>query len=1270
MSITLHKKPTCIIAALAFCSMIITGLTLLHAPVSAAPSTNYNSVPVRKALLTGVYRCYNSGAIMSEIPALTSFDSFSDLVVAYTGQDYHTYVALPSGLTNITDNDIDCKNLFIGDETGLGTEGGTFEGILSLAGKPAGSLTPEQKVPFLNGLGYTRISNDDNNCIGYFTYQQEASRMGNKPITTDGICAKVDEQGIITELTVDRSKSDYYLAGADQQLSGAPPFFSIVNGKVSIARAGTITALGVGSSWDDFQKNFRETVSGLGDGNGNFSYTYNVPGGGGIKTVLKYTLDHGSVEENNVGDASYGFVHGSSRDAANTAINYLSNGSLANYEALQFSDKEKLSLLLMSLKEYFYEGVDDEYWVCDVADWADYGGYPENYAINVSPEGKTGSKCRLNPSKVHQDRTNGTIHGFNGAYFDSAGRNNLDLLATIAEINKLADALPNNTVLDINETPQEPEEVSGTTACFENAGALGWIACPVLEAAGGLTRTLYYFIEENFLQLDGSLITTEGVRSGWRQFREFANIVFVIVFIIVILAQLTGIGISNYNVKKILPRLITVVVLVNVSFLLCQLAVDVSNIVGYGIRNLFDSFAQTAANAAGGVPFDFMTVAGGVLGSAFAVGATATVTAVFAITIPWELWLFPIILAVIGCLISIFFFLIILGVRQAGVIVLIALAPVAIVCYALPNTKTVFDRWRKLLSGLLLVYPICGLLMGGGQFASTLLLIVGHEGDVGAFFTIVAMLMSVVPFFLIPSVLRNSMAAAGNLGAKISQFGKGISGGITRGIRNSEWGKNFQRQRQMSYDLKATQKLQKKREQKLAEGKDLGRGASRRLFLHTSAYNRAASEDIRAGGGQELLAPGTPAYEAAQANTANTQLADDTKARRSVYESTMNTGNAIAMGAEYGKALEHLHANPTDRNALVNVRALQDILSETDDGRGQVQSQMNRVLNNHRDFYSSAAAKTQDSALSQAARHLSSAYGGQYKKTNRGTFAMINDFTNKDFSKAFGQSSDGMQYGISEQDGAARSSYYDQAGMTSYTAQTLPEADEGALQGISNTLDGMAELEKNGVTLSEHSAMQRSQIVATAGDALGNANIHMKPKVAEQLQSMVIKGNSAQTIGGTNANALNRMAESIEQNTMSSAEQAQLVSMAQAALSGGHVTNTEKAAALNHILAAAGQPTIDISQPVNGAADVDSGSIPVPHEDSAPTPSPAPARPASDEIFTINPDGTISGGVKPFTISNGRLTDSGIILPPERPNRAQPGSRSSKPGQNGGEGTT
>lgn len=139
---------------------------------------------------------------------------------------------------------------------------------------------------------------------------------------------------------------------------------------------------------------------------------------------------------------------------------------------------------------------------------------------------------------------------------------------------------------------------------------------------------------------------------------------------------------------------------------------------------------------------------------------------------------------------------------------------------------------------------------------------------------------------------------------------------------------------------------------------------------------------------------------------------------------------------------------------------------------------------------------------------------------------------------------------------------------------------------------------------------------------------------------------------------------------MSSAEQTQLVSMAHDALSGGHVTNAEKAAALNHILAAAGQPTIEVTQSVSGAGDGDSGSIPIPRENPAPAPAPtsAPAstRAVHDEIFTTNPDGTITGGVKPFTITNGRITDSGIILPPERPNRSQSSSRGNNHGKGKG----
>ena len=66
-----------------------------------------------------------------------------------------------------------------------------------------------------------------------------------------------------------------------------------------------------------------------------------------------------------------------------------------------------------------------------------------------------------------------------------------------------------------------------------------------------------------------------------------ANIIFAIALAVVILSQITGFGVSNYGIKKMLPTLIMVAVLVNLSFFLCQLAVDVSNITGYGIKKIF-----------------------------------------------------------------------------------------------------------------------------------------------------------------------------------------------------------------------------------------------------------------------------------------------------------------------------------------------------------------------------------------------------------------------------------------------------------------------------------------------------------------------------------------------------------------------------------------------------------------------------------------------------------------------------------------------------------
>ena len=60
----------------------------------------------------------------------------------------------------------------------------------------------------------------------------------------------------------------------------------------------------------------------------------------------------------------------------------------------------------------------------------------------------------------------------------------------------------------------------------------------------------------------------------------------------VIISQLTGVGLDNYGVKKILPKLIIAVILVNVSYILCQLCIDVANLVGGSIKEIFTNIGK------------------------------------------------------------------------------------------------------------------------------------------------------------------------------------------------------------------------------------------------------------------------------------------------------------------------------------------------------------------------------------------------------------------------------------------------------------------------------------------------------------------------------------------------------------------------------------------------------------------------------------------------------------------------------------------------------
>ena len=371
-------------------------------------------------------------------------------------------------------------------------------------------------------------------------------------------------------------------------------------------------------------------------------------------------------------------------------------------------------------------------------------------------------------------------------------------------------------------TTEDPENKSAV--CYKGSGALGWIMCPIIEGASGIGNYMWNQIEENHLKIPASEIFADngGVYNGWEVVRNIANIAFVILFMVVIFSQLTGRGIDNYGIKKILPRLIVVAILMNMSYLICELAVDLSNIVGNGLNNLLSgladgsgglSDADTALSQANALEesSDFSQVTGWAAVAGLASGGTA----LFLLLNPGTAFLgaASIGLAVLGLVITIVVAMLtlylILVIREAGIVILIVLAPVAMVCYTLPNMDKWFKKWLDLGKALLIVYPLCGLAVGGGQLAGAILGTIPNQS-----MKIAAMIVQVLPFFLIPTLLRRSLSLMGNIGARVSNIGRGLgrrgSNRAQNAVRNSNRFKDFSQYQQERAGVQRAQRIKRR----------------------------------------------------------------------------------------------------------------------------------------------------------------------------------------------------------------------------------------------------------------------------------------------------------------------------------------------------------------------------------------------------------------------------------------------------------------------------
>ena len=298
-------------------------------------------------------------------------------------------------------------------------------------------------------------------------------------------------------------------------------------------------------------------------------------------------------------------------------------------------------------------------------------------------------------------------------------------------------------------TDTEDEEED---ACEAQLLGFGWLLCPGSNLVEKFLNNFLNAIGDN---LEWTLLTTKGdeIRTRWQDFLNIANIAFAIVFLVMIYSMATSTGLSNYDVKKMLPNLIVVAIAVNLSFYLCAALVDISNIAGSGLFNILSGGKGRWDGSIGieGLLADAGATIFFVIGAIFFFGISALIA-----------------LAII---------FICLCVREIALIALIVISPLAIVCYLLPNTKKWFKEWTDLFTQLLLVYPMYMAVWGAAAWVSDLAGggdVLGGSSSIPAFaiqcVCLIAPAVAVVPLFKMSGGIMG-MAASRVAGSKLAAKG-------------------------------------------------------------------------------------------------------------------------------------------------------------------------------------------------------------------------------------------------------------------------------------------------------------------------------------------------------------------------------------------------------------------------------------------------------------------------------------------------------------------
>lgn len=330
------------------------------------------------------------------------------------------------------------------------------------------------------------------------------------------------------------------------------------------------------------------------------------------------------------------------------------------------------------------------------------------------------------------------------------------------------------TVSIANGTTSNSSANGNSTSCDGSiTNGIGWILCPVVNfLASGMDHL--YTILASFLEVQPVQSNNSGsLYHMWTIIRDIANVSFVIAFLVIVYSQITSLGISNYNVKRMLPRLIIAAILVNISYWISALAVDISNLLGYSIHDIFLGLFTSLNKSSHYSEIKWSDVSGFILsgGTIGALGAYGIYSVLAASLTGSLILLIP---ALVGVLIAALIAILIMAARQALIVCLIIVSPLAFVAFLLPNTEKYFDKWKDLFMTMLLLFPIFSVLFGAAQLAGLAIIQNAPPGPNKLNIIILGMTVIVAPVIITPMLVKFSGTFLGRIAGMANNPKKGI----------------------------------------------------------------------------------------------------------------------------------------------------------------------------------------------------------------------------------------------------------------------------------------------------------------------------------------------------------------------------------------------------------------------------------------------------------------------------------------------------------------